>query len=221
MNYKQLFLAASVACAAFAGCSEVEIERSSDGFFYPYGFVADTLRYYHGEVELRFPNVSSYSYEKGGTSKELYKKYVYYFNDLGYRADYQNCLFGCDDDNYDPWKYCCVCDIKSIHVVTNQDFDKDHPAGSNIDDLLSINLLSAYPYIKSGYKDYHHYDSFELQNIDPDFLKLNAAEFGNLRFNKKPETRGYFTFTVSIEMGADPVSGDTPQLQPQEFTIYF
>ena len=227
MNYKQILLAASVACAALVGC-EPEIERAANEFFYPSSFEVDTVRMWYGyDFALRFTNIAEYSPSKGGRSKERYKQYVYYFGDFGYREE------GCwgDSDDINNWpSSCCVCDIMSIHVATQEDFDEAHPAGSYIDDLMVVRLESAYPFIKSNYKldgyDYNYRENrpdneFYLNEVNPDYLKLNGHCFAYLNFLKSPSVKGEHTFIITVEMGADPVSGYVPDFKPQEITVSF
>ena len=225
MNYKQFFLAASVACSALVGCEISEIKRAENEFFYPISFEADTTYFRHeGCIERRFSNNNYYSVDRGSSSKERFKQYVYYFNDFGYREDNVLCLF-CWGDDCDPFRptAACVCDIKSVHVVCENDFDANHPAGANVDDILTISLESAYPYIKNGYKGYNsqRQNEFPLNSIDPDYLKLNGMWFGQLRVKKKPANQGTYTFTVSVELDADPVTGRKPNMAPQTFKINF
>lgn len=226
MNQKQIILAASILCATLIGCESTEINRAENEFFYPVSFSVDTSYFHYGrEIELRFSSYSNfYAPKYGGTNKERFKQYVYYFSDFGFREN-EVWGFGCYDDDVEPYRptSACVCDIKSIHIVTDDDFDTEHPAGANADDLFTISLESAYPYIKSDYKGYYsHYDNeFQLNNIDPDYLRLNGMWFGFLRLKKKPANEGLYSFTISIEMGDDPISGNNPNLEPQSFKLKF
>lgn len=224
MNYKHIIIAASVACAAFLGCEEVEIKRAVHTFFYPLNFTIDTLSY-GNEIDLRFTDCNNYSADKTKYHKDRYKQYVYYFSDFGYREDHEwywgdDC---CDDPGPSHHSWVCVCDIKSIHIVSNNDFDEKHPAGSNADDLFSIRLESAYPFIKNGYQANYdnHSHKFPLNNIDPDYLKLNGHWLGNISTNKMPTEKGSYSFTLSLEMGADPVTGYTPTFDSQTFKLTF
>lgn len=225
MNQKLFFAAACMACATFFGCERTEINRAESEFFVPAGFEADTSYFhYEGCVELRFTGNTYYSAGQGGSTKQRFKQYVYYFNDFGYREDEVWC-FGCCDEDNEPYRptSACVCDIKSVHIVTDNDFDEVHPAGSDADDLFTICLEAAYPYIKNGYEGYasRFHNNFTLNDIDPDYLKLNGLWFGALMLKKKPAQQGLYSFTVSIEMGADPVTGNIPNFEPQTFKLKF
>lgn len=227
MNNKLFFTAVSLACAALIGC-EPDIHRASSEFFYPSSFSADTGYFFRDakEILLRFSSSNNYSPSYGGSSKERYKQYVYYFGDFGYREDDEVC-FGCCDDVEDigfgrPTSL-CVCDIKSIHVVCENEFDENHPAGSNADDLFKIGLETAYPFLKNNYTGYYeYYDKyFPLQDINPDYLKLTGLWFGHLIITKNPHAEGKYSFTISVEMDADPVSGNVPKFSPQTVTLIF
>jgi hypothetical protein len=44
-------------------------------------------------------------------------------------------------------------DFTSIDMVSNADFDEQHPANSSLNDIVRFMSISLYPYILSGYKD--------------------------------------------------------------------
>lgn len=46
---------------------------------------------------------------------------------------------------------CIHPDMTSINIVSNQDFDEEHLAGSSLNDCVTIHLCSYYPYIANGY----------------------------------------------------------------------
>ena len=77
--------------------------------------------------------------------------------------------------------------ITNIQIVSNNDFDANHPAGSDISDLFSIIVLDV--------PNANRYFEFSL----PDFLstRRNAYDEIILVLDAEPEQTGAFNFTVT------------------------
>jgi hypothetical protein len=129
-------------------------------------------------------------------------------------------------------------DIVSIDVVSNADFDAQHPAGSSLNDIVRVISVSPYPYIVSGYKKtydwehnlpeifqceerlreqknthecsvYHPVDK-RLSELTSSDLILVALERGIfLIFEKQPDLSKEHNLTVTIKVSDGKVSRPT------------
>lgn len=55
-------------------------------------------------------------------------------------------------NNWSPSPYPCIHrKIESLHIISDQDYDAEHPAGTYLDDILSIQIKTAYEFIQNGY----------------------------------------------------------------------
>ena len=86
-------------------------------------------------------------------------------------------------------------DIKKIVVVSDKDFDNNHPAGTPLDDLMTLYGASPRKFIDSGYKD-----RYDWNNVSESF-KLNMPEFINY---------------VNL---AKPNPDDNPDVNPYDYTL--
>lgn len=49
--------------------------------------------------------------------------------------------------------YVMTPDLKTIDIVADKDFDKDHPAGASLSDCVELEVMSYQSYIDSGYDE--------------------------------------------------------------------
>ena len=117
----------------------------------------------------------------------------------------------------------CLMPLKGISVVADQDFDENHLAGMELNDLFTISYSRFYQYIKSGYKPVYGLNAFALDSIS----ELSAIKDVNLFsvrstliFKKKPES-GKYKFTISFDFGDDPLTGESFSLPPSSIEVEF
>lgn len=102
-----------------------------------------------------------------------------------------------------------------LHVVSDTDYDAQHPAGSYLDDIVTVRFKSAEDYLKTGYtslKDYlgkttgpdYSYEGLPVYNLN---LRENLSEFNEIqrklirfefrfRFTKAPDRTDTHRFTI-------------------------
>ncbi|MDR1610500.1 MAG: hypothetical protein LBS08_03200 [Candidatus Symbiothrix sp.] len=85
-------------------------------------------------------------WDSKGKEKVIYDSLCVLHNDMSYnkKRDY----IAVPD-----WGFSFKGDIVSIDVVSNADFDAQHPANSSLNDIIRFLSVSLYPYIISGYKN--------------------------------------------------------------------
>lgn len=84
---------------------------------------------------------------------------------------------------------CLYRQTKSIHVVSDTDYDASHPAGTPLDDILTITFNSAEDYLKSGYKALDSYlgqttcgmNDLEGRPVKSTQLRESLAEFNQIQ----------------------------------------
>jgi hypothetical protein len=86
-------------------------------------------------------------YDTKGDSKALYEALCRKHNDVSYNrtVEYHT------PDELSGYEYIGT-DFVSIHVVSDSDFDAEHPAGADLGDILCYAFYSPKKYIDSGYK---------------------------------------------------------------------
>lgn len=107
------------------------------------------------------------------------------------------------------WVYvfipCCITpDISTIDVITQVDFDKNHPSGSSVADCLDVTFQSAYNFIRQGYpKDqedaYTGRVTKALKDVSPEDLKLleRPESLFKCKFTTKPQDpQGTYPLTI-------------------------
>lgn len=103
-----------------------------------------------------------------------------------------------------------------LHVVSDTDYDAQHPAGTYLDDIVTVRFKSAEDYLKTGYtslKDYlgkttgpdYYYEGLPVYNLN---LRENLSEFNEIqrkliqfgfgfKLNKAPDRTDTHRFTIT------------------------
>ena len=108
-----------------------------------------------------------YDFISEGEEKAVYDDLCTKHNDLNYR--HRVSLMGrripVEDIFIDT-------DFVSVSLVTDADYDAAHPAGADLSDIVRFISCSPYPFIKSGYSSYYHYDGGGLPEDFGDVWQL-------------------------------------------------
>ncbi|MFC2390730.1 MAG: hypothetical protein ACFNVV_02245 [Bacteroidota bacterium] len=128
------------------------------------------------------------------------------------------------------WGVCSAVDFREIDIVSDKDFDAEHPAGTSLKDIVRFVSISPKKFIDSGYKETFNWrrnkpqifrkDSIIqimflsetesyfpinglLKDIGKDEMQmLPANTHGILFFDKKPTAEKEHLLTVTIYIGA-------------------
>ncbi|MBP5683234.1 MAG: hypothetical protein J6X05_08340 [Bacteroidales bacterium] len=117
-----------------------------------------------------------------------------------------------------------IMPLKTISVVADRNYDENHPAGTLLNDLLSISYPHNYSYISNKYAPSRLGSDYMLDSISPlssfkgDFLFPDRFK---LIFQNHPSVHGKYTFTVTLTFDKDPVSGESLELAPASIEIEF
>lgn len=140
--------------------------------------------------------------------EELYKK----FDDVDYDRRIEQSTLG-TLTGYNHVQGCLYSRTESIHVVSDTDYDAQHPAGTPLDELIDISFHSAEDFMRGGYR----LDKYlgrttrqqrTTQKTDNEWLTENLAEFNEIKrtliafdfcfdLAVRPERTGTHRFTVT------------------------
>ena len=113
--------------------------------------------------------------------------------------------------------------ITSIEIISDNDFDDKHPAGTSLADIVKFNAYTAKPFIDSGYKgDVYQYNGDEvsvddtkvwtkiskkISELELEDLMLLEVEFMSLEFISMPTLKKEHNLTVklSFENGQETI----------------
>ena len=99
-----------------------------------------------------------YSFNSKGEEKKIYDELCKIHNDLSYNQKRSYIA--------DPlWGKCSAIDFREIDVVSNKDFDSEHPAGKSLKDVVRFVSISPKQFINSGYKA-----TFDWKKNEPGFF---------------------------------------------------
>ena len=158
-------------------------------------------------------NCTFYYHASQGSDFDKYKWYAKYYGDTSYN-DLQ--LVGGNASG-------CLMPLKGITVATDKDFDEKHPAGTPLNDLFQISYARFYQYIQNGYKPRYRLNAVALKSTSElSTLKdVNLfSEYSELIFKQQPAP-GKYTFTVTLDFGEDPLTGEKVTVPPASIEIEF
>ena len=99
-----------------------------------------------------------YSFKSKGEEKKIYDELCKIHNDLSYNQKRSYIA--------DPlWGKCSAIDFREIDVVSDKDFDTEHPAGRSLKDVVRFVSISPKQFIDSGYTA-----TFDWKNNEPEFF---------------------------------------------------
>ena len=164
-----------------------------------------------------------YSFDAKGEEKKRYDELCKIHNDISYNQKRRYIKFP-------DWGICSAIDFKEIDVVSNKDFDSEHPAGTSLKDIVRFVSVSPKKFIDSGYKETFNWERKEpkifkkeketnklfsyselknyfpinglLKDIGTDEMQmLPENTHGILSFDKEPTAEKEHLLTVTIDIG--------------------
>ena len=165
---------------------------------------------------------ASYSFKSKGEEKKRYDELCKIHNDMSYNQKRSYIKFT-------GWGICSAIDFKEIDVVSDKDFDSEHPAGTSLKDIVRFVSVSPKKFIDSGYKETFNWEKNEpnffakdsmiptmfqpeswnyfpinglLKDIGTDEMQmLPVNTHGILFFDKEPTAEKEHSLTVTIDIG--------------------
>ena len=166
---------------------------------------------------------ASYSFKSKGENKKIYDELCKIHNDLSYNKKRSYIVAPL-------WGRCSAIDFREIDVVSDKDFDAEHPAGTSLKDIVRFVSVSPKKFIDSGYKETFNwrrnkpkifkkeketdklFDYSESKNYFPingllkdigkdEMQMLPVNTHGILFFDKEPTAEKEHTLTVTIDIG--------------------
>ena len=165
---------------------------------------------------------ASYSFKSKGEEKKRYDELCKIHNDMSYNQKRSYIVAPL-------WGRCSAIDFKEIDVISDKDFDSEHPAGTSLKDIVRFVSISPKKFIDSGYKETFNWrrnkpkifkkksmisSMFheETENYFPingllkdigsnEMQMLPEDTHGILFFDKEPTAEKEHTLTVTIDIG--------------------
>ena len=199
-----------------------------------------TIYYYSENIQLRITDAgniaiyreytskedniktASYSFKSKGENKKIYDELCKIHNDLSYNQKRSYIVAPL-------WGRCSAIDFREIDVVSDKDFDAEHPAGTSLKDIVRFVSVSPKKFIDSGYKETFNWRRNKpkifkkesmissmfheetenyfpinglLKDIGSDEMQMLPEDtHGILFFDKEPTAEKEHTLTVTIDIG--------------------
>ena len=134
------------------------------------GNIAIYQKYSSEDVNIK---TASYSFKSKGEEKKRYDELCKIHNDLSYNQKRSYIVAPL-------WGRCSAIDFREIDVVSDKDFDSEHPAGTSLKDIVRFVSVSPKKFIDSGYKE-----TFNWERKEPKIFK------------KEKETNKLFSYSES------------------------
>ena len=173
-------------------------------------------------IEKNKIKTATYSFSSKGEEKKKYDELCKIHNDMIYNQKRSYIV--------DPlWGKCSAIDFQEIEVVSDKDFDTEHPVGTSLKDIVRFVSISPKKFIDSGYKETFNWEKNEpdffakdsmiptmfqsetwnyfpinglLKDIGTDEMQmLPVNTHGILFFDKEPTAEKEHTLTVTIDIG--------------------
>ena len=166
---------------------------------------------------------ASYSFKSKGEEKKRYDELCKIHNDLSYNKKRSYIVVPI-------WGICSAIDFREIDVISDKNFDSEHPAGTSLKDIVRFVSVSPKKFIDSGYKETFNWEKNEpnffakdsmiptmfqpeswnyfpinglLKDIGTDEMQMLPEDtHGILFFDKEPTAEKEHTLTVTIDIGA-------------------
>ena len=138
--------------------------------------------------------VKHYSWRDEGGEKTTYEALCRKHNDLTYNKKREY--------HHSPeWGVCSAVDFIEIDIVSNNNFDSEHPAGTSLKDIVRFVSVSPKKFIDSGYKE-----TFNWEKKEPNFFAKDSM----IPTMFQPESWNYFPINGLLK----DISTDEMQMLP-------
>ncbi len=230
-----LILSLVVLFISFFSCEEKETSNGEDQLWYGFPSLVDTY-YTPKTVSLRqtviknefyadYPCLimdcvmaddKTYSFDsESEQEKNAFEKYATFFGDT------------LCDGSHIKQHYASVLPVISIEVTADRQFDRKHPVDSLLNDILYLYVWRDYRYefeLKRTYDKWYNGEEEPrkpLDSISADNPVYMLPKWFRLHFKKNPDTLGTYNLTITMKFGADPVTGETVEIDPIKVQMEF
>ena len=202
---KRLILLSIAAVLLLLGC-----DRAKTVLFRSY----ITIYYYSKNIQLKITDdgniaiykeytsenvnikTASYSFKSKGEEKKRYDELCKIHNDMSYNQKRSYIVAPL-------WGRCSAIDFKEIDVISDKDFDSEHPAGTSLKDIVRFVSVSPKKFIDSGYKE-----TFNWEKNEPNFFAKDSM----IPTMFQPESWNYFPINGLLK----DIGTDEMQMLPED-----
>ena len=139
---------------------------------------------------------ASYSFKSKGEEKKRYDELCKIHNDLSYNKKRSYIVVPI-------WGICSAIDFREIDVISDKDFDSEHPAGTSLRDIVRFVSVSPKKFINSGYKE-----TFNWEKNEPNFFAKDSM----IPTMFQPESWNYFPINGLLK----DIGTDEMQMLPED-----
>ena len=139
---------------------------------------------------------ASYSFKSKGEEKKRYDELCKIHNDLSYNKKRSYIVVPI-------WGICSAIDFREIDVISDKDFDSEHPAGTSLKDIVRFVSISPKKFIDSGYKE-----TFNWEKNEPNFFAKDSM----IPTMFQPESWNYFPINGLLK----DIGTDEMQMLPED-----
>ena len=139
---------------------------------------------------------ASYSFKSKGEEKKRYDELCKIHNDMSYNQKRSYIVAPL-------WGRCSAIDFKEIDVISDKDFDSEHPAGTSLKDIVRFVSISPKKFIDSGYKE-----TFNWEKKEPNFFAKDSM----IPTMFQPESWNYFPINGLLK----DIGTDEMQMLPED-----
>ena len=149
------------------------------------GNIAIYQKYSSEDVNIK---TASYSFKSKGEEKKKYDELCKIHNDMSYNQKRSYIVVPI-------WGRCSAIDFREIDVVSDKNFDSEHPAGTSLKDIVRFVSVSPKKFIDSGYKE-----TFNWEKNEPNFFAKDSM----IPTMFQPESWNYFPINGLLkDIGTD------------------
>ena len=149
------------------------------------GNIAIYQKYSSEDVNIK---TASYSFKSKGEEKKKYDELCKIHNDMSYNQKRSYIVAPL-------WGRCSAIDFREIDVISDKDFDSEHPAGTSLKDIVRFVSVSPKKFIDSGYKE-----TFNWEKNEPNFFAKDSM----IPTMFQPESWNYFPINGLLkDIGTD------------------
>ena len=139
---------------------------------------------------------ASYSFKSKGEEKKRYDELCKIHNDMSYNQKRSYIVVPI-------WGRCFAIDFREIDVISDKNFDSEHPAGTSLKDIVRFVSVSPKKFIDSGYKE-----TFNWRRNRPEIFKKDSI----IQIMFLSETESYFPINGLLK----DIGTDEMQMLPED-----